>query len=80
MGMESGQYGMAPALIGSLEPGALERAVSRLPAAVYKNRDSQGPVLGAGPDQVPAVGAVKEGGLAERDGQIVVRRGNTFEP
>ena len=43
MGMESGQYGMAPALIGNLEPGALERAVSLLPAAVYKNRDSQGP-------------------------------------
>jgi N12 class adenine-specific DNA methylase len=80
MGMESGQYGMAPALIGNLEPGVLERAVSLLPAAVYKNRDSQAHILGAGPDQVPAVGEVKEGGLAERDGQLVVRRGNTFEP
>ena len=48
MGMESAQYGMAPALIGNLEPGTLERAVSLLPAAVYKNRDSRGRVLGAG--------------------------------
>ena len=80
MGMESGQYGMAPALVGSLEPGALERAISLLPATVCKNRDSQAHVFGAGPDQVPAVGEVKEGGLAERDGQLVVRRGNTFEP
>jgi N12 class adenine-specific DNA methylase len=80
MGMESGQYGMAPALIGNLQPGALERAVSLLPAAVYKNGDRQTPALGGGPDQVPAVGEVKEGGLAELDGQIVVRRGNSFEP
>ena len=43
MGMESGQYGMAPALIGNLEPGSLERAVSLLPAAVYKARDSHSP-------------------------------------
>ncbi len=80
MGIQSGQYGMAPALIGNLEPGALERAVSHLPVAVYKNRDRQAPALGGVPDQVPAVGEVKEGGLAERDGQIVVRRGNAFEP
>ena len=47
MGMESGQYGMAPALIGNLEPGDLERAVSLLPAAVYKSRDSQVHVMRA---------------------------------
>ncbi len=80
MGMESGQYDMAPALIGNLGPGDLERAVSLLPGAVYKDRGSQLHALGAGPDQVPVVGEVKEGGLAERDGQLVVRRGNTFEP
>jgi hypothetical protein len=36
--------------------------------------------LPRGLEQVPAVGAVKEGGLADRDGQIVVRRGDVFEP
>jgi N12 class adenine-specific DNA methylase len=80
MGFESGQYGMAPALIGNLEPRHLEKAVSLLPAAVYEGRDSLNPVLGTGSEQVPAAGAVKEGGLAERDGQIVVRRGDTFQP
>ena len=80
MGMESGQYGMAPALIGNLEPGSLERAVSLLPAAVYKARDSHSPTSRLRTEQVPAAGAVKEGGLAERDGQIVVRRGDVFEP
>jgi N12 class adenine-specific DNA methylase len=80
MGMESGQYGMAPELIGNLEPGGLAKAVSFLPAAVYKVRDSHGPVLRGHSDQVPALGEVKEGGLADRDGQIVVRRGNAFEP
>ena len=29
MGMESGQYGATPALIGTLEPDALDKAVSR---------------------------------------------------
>ncbi len=80
MGMESGQYGAAPALIGSLEPGDLAKAVSRLPAAVYKVRENHGPVLRGQADQIPALGEVKEGGLADRDGQIVVRRGDAFEP
>ena len=80
MGMASGQYGMVPALIGSLQPGALEEAISRLPADVYQVRESQGPVLSWHSDQVPAVGEVKEGGFAEHDGQIVVRRGGAFEP
>jgi N12 class adenine-specific DNA methylase len=81
MGMESGQYGAAPALIGSLEPGDLAAALSFLPAAVYRTRGSHRPVLRARPaEQVPALGEVKEGGLADRDGQIVVRRGDAFEP
>jgi hypothetical protein len=80
MGMESAQYGAAPDLIGSLEPGTLEKAVSLLPAAVCKNRDSQAPTVRLDSEQVPAAGSVKEGGLADRDGQIVVRRGDTFEP
>ena len=80
MGMESGQYGTAPALIGSLEPGDLATALSFLPAAVYRTRDSHGPTLLARPEQIPALGEVKEGGLADRNGQIVVRRGDAFEP
>ncbi len=80
MGMESGQYGDAPALIGTLRPGDLEKAVSLLPANVYKSRERQGPLLPADSDQVPTAGAVKEGGLADRNGEIVVRRGGAFEP
>src|ERR1035438_8096060 len=45
MGMESGQYGMAPELNGNLEPGSLAKAVSLLPAGVYKIRESHGPVM-----------------------------------
>jgi N12 class adenine-specific DNA methylase len=80
MGMESSQYGAAPALIGSLEPSDLAKAVSRLPSDVYKVRESHGPVVRGQADQVPVLGEVKEGGLADRDGRIVVRRGDTFEP
>ncbi|HXJ42898.1 MAG TPA: hypothetical protein VNH18_26690, partial [Bryobacteraceae bacterium] len=80
MGLESTQYGAAPALIGSLEPEILAKAVSRLPASVYSIAERQAPAHTSGEDQIPAVGAVKEGGLADRDGQIVVRRGNEFKP
>jgi N12 class adenine-specific DNA methylase len=80
MGMESGQYGTAPALVGSLDPGDLAKAVSLLPAAVYRLRDSRSAVLYIPSEQVPALGEVKEGGFADRDGQIVVRRGEVFEP
>jgi len=52
------------ALIGNLEPHDLAKAISLLPAAVYKTRDSHGPALRGHPDQVPALGEVKQGGLA----------------
>jgi N12 class adenine-specific DNA methylase len=80
MGMESGQYGPTPALIGNLETHDLAKAISLLPAAVYKTRDSHGPALHGHPDQVPALGEVKQGGMADHDGRIVVRRGDKFEP
>jgi N12 class adenine-specific DNA methylase len=80
MGMESRQYGAVPALIGTLEPGALERAVSHLPAGVYKNGEQKGRVVSDISEQVPAAAEIKEGGLAEVDGQIVIRRGETFQP
>jgi hypothetical protein len=80
MGLESAQYGTAPALIGNLEPGDLEKAVSRLPASVYKTRDSYGPKLREYGAQVLERGEIKEGGLTDHDGHIVVRRGDTFAP
>ncbi len=80
MGMESGQYGTAPVLRGSLDAGVLAKAVSLLPAAIYRSRSSESPGPRVSPRQVPAVGEVKEGGLADRDGRIVMRRGDAFEP
>lgn len=79
MGIASGQYGDSPALIGNLAPDALQKAVFLLPASVYTRSASADRALRVDFDQVPAAGAVKEGGLAEQDGQIVVRHGNTFE-
>src|SRR5271154_6271939 len=75
-----GQYGLVPELIGTLDANILDEAISRLPGNVYRDRESQGPVLRTDLEQVPAVGAVKEGGLADRDGQIVVRHGDIFAP
>ena len=75
-----GQYGLVPELIGTLNATILSEAISRLPGNVYRDRESSGPVFRTGLEQVPAVGAVKEGGLADRDGQIVIRRGDDFEP
>jgi N12 class adenine-specific DNA methylase len=80
MGLESGQFGATPALIGNLDPAALEHAIEQLPAGVYTKRERHGPFLRGGAEQVPAVGAVKDGAFAERDGRIVVRRGDAFEP
>jgi N12 class adenine-specific DNA methylase len=80
MEIEHGQYGMTPELIGTLDATSLTEAVSRLPGDVYRSREGQSPALRTADEQVPAVGAVKEGGLADRDGQIVVRHGTEFEP
>jgi N12 class adenine-specific DNA methylase len=80
MGMESAQYGPAPALIGTLDPESLAHAVSRMPAAVYSVAQKQSAARRSGDDQIPSVGTVKEGGLAEHDGQIVVRRGDELKP
>lgn len=79
MGIESGQYGDAPTLIGKLAPDALENAVSRLPAGIYKDQAGTARALRLDLEQVPAAGDVKEGALAEQDGEIVIRRGNRFE-
>lgn len=80
MGIESGQYADAPALMGTLRPDGLEQATSCLPANVYKSRESQCPLMRPDSEQVPAAGTVKEGGLGERDGQIVACRRGVLEP
>ncbi|MBS1854936.1 MAG: DEAD/DEAH box helicase family protein [Acidobacteria bacterium] len=80
MGLESTQFGAAPALIGNLEPERLADAVARMPAAVYSVTHKQSAARNTGDDQIPSVGTVKEGGLADRDGQILVRRGDELKP
>jgi hypothetical protein len=83
MGLESAQYGSAPALIGNLEPEALAKAVSRRPVSVYSTAERQIPAHRSAEDQIPAVGAVKEGGLADHDGKssfgaAMNSKGSTF--
>ena len=50
-----GQYGLVPELIGTLDATILNEAISRLPGNVYQNRESLGPVVRTGLEQVPAV-------------------------
>jgi N12 class adenine-specific DNA methylase len=79
MGLERGQYGSpTPFLAGTLDPTALAGAVSRLPAGVY-SASRRGPKISA-ERPLPDIKDVKDGGLTDRDGQIYVRRGDTFEP
>ena len=80
MRLGSGQYGDIPELTGTLQANDLDRAVSVLPVDVYRSRDNQAPLMRPDSDQVPAAGTVKEGGLADRDGQIVVCRGGVLQP
>jgi len=80
MGIDSRHFENAVGLIGTLRLGDLEQAVSRLSANVYKNREMAGTFMQPDSDQVPAAGAVKEGGLADRDGQIVVCQGGVLQP
>jgi hypothetical protein len=81
MDIEYGQYGVkSPVLVGVLEPAALERALSLLPAAVYRAREDSYSFATPNSNQQVDLDTVKEGGRADRDGQIVVRRGGGFEP
>ena len=57
----------------------MDEAVSCLPSKVYRNALQLGTTLTLDPDQIPEIGAVKDGGLADRNGNIVVRRGGSFE-
>ena len=71
--------GSDPTLEGELTPELLRTAVEFLPEGVYIPRDqARGPppaILDA-----DALAGIKEGAYAERDGEIVVRNGGTFEP
>ena len=80
MGLESARYGMAPALIGTVTPEDLDAAVQRLPAGIFRERNTNDIALTAVSEQIPEPGSVKEGGYAERDGKIFVRHGEVLEP
>lgn len=71
--------GAEPTLAGQLTPELLGSAVGALPAGVYVTRDqARGPppaLLDA-----DAFTGIKDGAYAERDGEIVIRNGNSFEP
>jgi N12 class adenine-specific DNA methylase len=80
MEMDHGQYGApSPELVGELDSGALLKAISNLPVNVFQLRSE--------PDRRSSLvhdpedyGSIKNGGLSERDGKIVVRRGGGFHP
>ena len=81
MRLEGSMYRSAePSLVGEISQANLARAIALLPAAVYVTREAQ---VGRRPDRATeetvALGAVKDGAFAERDGVIVVRSGNRFE-
>ena len=80
MRLESARYGTAPALIGALTPEDLDAAISRLPAGVFRARNTHDLAPTVVSEQIPEPGSVKEGGYAEHDGRIVVRRGDVLEP
>ncbi len=80
MKLEGSMYrGAEPTLEGNLTPELLARAVKSLPIGAYVPKDE-----GRGPppkrlDDEDFTG-VKDGAYAEREGKIVIRNGNSFEP
>jgi N12 class adenine-specific DNA methylase len=80
MKLEGTMYrGADPTLSGTLTPEMLTQAVRTLPAGVYVPKDE-----GRGPPppvlDAEAFTGIKDGAYAEKDGQIVIRDGNRFEP
>ena len=80
MKLEGTMYrGAEPTLEGQLTPELLARAVNALPKDAYVPRDE-----GRGPPppvlDAEAFTGIKDGAYAERDGAIVIRSGNRFEP
>jgi N12 class adenine-specific DNA methylase len=80
MKLEGTMYrGGEPTLEGELTPELLASAIGTLPPAVFTPRDK-----GRAPP-LPVIDAdsftgVKEGAFADRDGQLFIRNGNSFDP
>jgi N12 class adenine-specific DNA methylase len=80
MKLEGTMYrGGEPTLVGQLTPELLRKAIKSLPEGAYIPRDE-----GRGPPppalDAEAFTAVKDGAYGERDGNIVIRSGDSFEP
>ena len=71
--------GSEPTLDGELTPELLRGALESLPEGVFIPRnDARGPPLPM--LDADALTGIKDGAHAERDGEIVIRSGNSFEP
>jgi N12 class adenine-specific DNA methylase len=80
MKLEGTMYrGSEPTLEGQLTPELLREAVESLPKDAYIPRDEARGPPPAGLD-ADAFTGVKDGAYVERDGALVVRTGNSFEP
>jgi len=81
MKLEGTMYrGGEPTLEGDLTPQLLGSAIGALPEGVFVPRDK-----GRAPPQPQIIDAesftgVKEGAFADRDGQLFIRNGNSFDP
>jgi hypothetical protein len=82
MRLEGRMYrGGEPSLVGEVTPANLGRAIASLPAGVYVATDARAVEHPAvAPAESAGLGAVKDGAFAERDGVIVIRSGDRFEP
>ncbi len=80
MKLEGTMYrGSEPTLDGELTAELLTSAVESLPEGVYVPRnDARGPPVPM--LDADALTGIKDGAYAERDGEIVIRSGNSFEP
>jgi N12 class adenine-specific DNA methylase len=71
--------GAEPTLEGELTPELLKRAISALPEGAFIPKDEQ---RGPPPEilDAEAFTGIKDGAYADRDGKVVIRSGNRFEP
>jgi N12 class adenine-specific DNA methylase len=80
MKLEGTMYrGAEPTLEGTLTPQILRESTQRLPESAFIPRDKERPpplqLVDAG-----AMAGVKDGAFAMRDGQLLIRTGDSFEP